>query len=124
MMSTAVVLGAAVDTHSAGPAPLTATDWIVLAVICSPIAALFAWGVVRARHGRAAVFNAVGRSGREIVRLEQRFVRLGPFFPPRRSDLVYRITAKEPSGRARTGWARWSRRWPFSRDTLDVRWDE
>jgi hypothetical protein len=93
-------------------------------VIGSPIAALFVWAIVRARRARDAVRVAVRRSGLEIVRLKQRFVRLGPFFPPRRSDLVYRITARDPSGRERMGWALWSRRWPFSRDTLELRWDE
>jgi hypothetical protein len=123
-MSTTLVLGAAFDTHSAHPAPLTAADWVVLAVICSPIVALLAWGVVRARQARDAVRAASNRSGFEIVHLKQRFLRLGPFFPPRRSDLVYRITVRDPAGRERMGWARWRREWPFSKDTLDVRWDE
>lgn len=123
-MWTTMTVVAAVDTHRGNPGPFTTSDWMLLAVICSPIIGLLVWGVVRARRGRDAVRAAVGRSGLEIVRLKQRFVRLGPFFPPRRSDLVYRITARDPSGRERTGWALWRRRWAFSRDNLDLRWDE
>jgi hypothetical protein len=112
-------------THPAHPAPFTISDWVLLAIICSPIAALYAVGIARMRHARSAVQLALRKSGFEIVRLKQRFLRQGPFFfHGYRSDIVYRVTARDAQGRERAGWARWGRIWVFGRDSLEVRWDE
>jgi hypothetical protein len=125
MMSSMLVLAASVDAHVADHAPLTASDWLVLALICSPIAALWIWGVLRIRQARVAVRAALGGSGFQIVGLKRRFFRIGPFLPGRlRSGVVYRITARDATGRERKGWAAWGRSWAFTQDKLELRWDD
>jgi hypothetical protein len=111
-------------TDPASSASFTTNDWLLLAIICSPIAALCAWGVVRVRQARAAIRAALRNSGLELVRFHHRFLRLGPFWTRARTHVVYRVTVRDAHGRERTGWAQWGRAWLFSPDTLEFRWDE
>ena len=112
-------------SHYAHPEPLTGTDVVVLIVLLSPIAALYAWGIARARRARADIRERLGAAGYQVVELQRRLLRLGPFTRwSMRSHVVYRVLARDREGRLRTVWARWGRVWLFARDTLEFRWDD
>ena len=113
-------------THAAHPQPLTMIDWLLLAGICSPIAALYAWGIFRLRRARAEIRDAIRQSGFDPVRMTQRWFLLGPFsfWTTSRGQIVYRLIVRDHTRRERTGWARWGRPWFFKPDTLELRWDD
>jgi hypothetical protein len=112
-------------SHYAHPQPLTPQDWFVLAVLLSPIAALWIWGVIRLRRARRAIHDAVEREGLRLIAMRGRWVRQGPFFwTTTRSQMVYRLTAEDEANQRRTGWARWGRTWLFRPDRLELKWDE
>lgn len=112
-------------SHAAHPQPFTPSDWIVLAIVLSPIAALWMWGVIRLRRAKRAIRDAVGVEGFDLIAMRQRWFRQGPFFwTSTRGQVIYRLTAQDASGRRRTGWARWGRTWLFRPDRLDLQWDD
>jgi hypothetical protein len=89
------------------------------------IIALFVWGVLRLRRGRAAIQVALEQAGYEVVKMERRIVRQGPFlWTTSNSQIVYRVLVSERSGRQRTAWARWGRTWLPEPDKLDLKWDD
>src|SRR5262249_51163926 len=95
--------------------------WVVL------ILAMWAWGLAQIRRGRGEIRGEIERSGYEVVKMNHRYLRLGPFcmWNSSRSQLVYRVIAREESTR-REGivWARWGRRWYWDPDTLELKWQE
>jgi len=100
-------------------------ELLVLGVVVVPIALLLSWGVVRLRRGQSEIRAAIERDGFEIVRMEHRVFRQGPmFWTTTRSQSVYRVVARDASGRERTAWARWGRTWLFARDALELQWDQ
>jgi hypothetical protein len=100
-------------------------ELLVLGVVVVPIALLLSWGVVRLRRGQSEIRAAIERDGFEIVRMEHRVFRQGPmFWTTTRSQSVYRVVARDASGRERTAWARWGRPWLFARDALELQWDQ
>jgi hypothetical protein len=104
---------------------LTPYEWLLVGVICSPIAALYAWGFIRVRRARADIRRAIRAEGMELLTMRQRWFRLGPlFWTTTRGQVVYRLTVRDSSGRSRTGWARWGRTWLPRADTLEIRWDD
>ena len=104
---------------------MSITDSLRLGIVATPIAVILAWGVVRLRRGRAAVLAAIEREGYEVVRIERRVLRQGPlFWTTTRSQSVYRVVARDVSGREHMGWARWGRTWLFTRDSLELRWEK
>jgi len=87
--------------------------------------AIVAWGVVRLRRTRRTVCASLERDGYHIVRIERRVLRQGPlFWTSTPSQVVYRLTVLDTSGRQRTGWARWGRRWLPNPDALKLWWDQ
>ena len=89
------------------------------------IVAIAAWGVVRLRRGRAAIQAVLEREGYEVLQMERRIVRQGPFWwTTTPAQIVFRVLVLEPNGRQRTVWARWGRRWLPEPDTLELRWDQ
>ena len=119
MSATIVAFG-----HPAHPRPLTVYDWLLLTIICSPIAALYVWGVFRARRARAEIRDTLRASALEVVALKRQIFRLGPFFRTvSRGHMVYRVIVLDAAGHQRTGWARWGRTWLPEPDTLEFRWD-
>lgn len=112
-------------SHYAHPEPLTGADAIILIAVLSPIAALYAWGIARARSARGHIRAALIAAGYDVVDLQRRLVRFGPFtWWSVHSHVVYRVRARDREGRLRTVWARWGRVWLFSPDTLEFRWDD
>jgi hypothetical protein len=112
-------------SHAAHLQPLTPSDWIVLAILLSPIAAQWVWGVLRMRHARRAIRDAVGVEGLHLIAMQQRWFRQGPLFrTTTRGQVVYRLTAQDASGRRRNGWARWGRTWLLRPDRLELQWDD
>lgn len=111
--------------HPAHPQPLTVYDWLLLALICSPIAALYVWGIFRGRRARAEIRATLRADGFDLVALNRRMFRLGPLYrTTTRSQMVYRVIVRDAAGRQRTGWARWGRTWLPRPDVLEFRWDE
>ena len=103
---------------------MSPADLYVLAVVATPIALLVYWGLVRLRRGRAAVRAAIERDGLNVVRIERRVLRQGPlFWTTTGSQSVYRVVARDASGREHTAWARWGRTWLFTPDSLELRWE-
>jgi hypothetical protein len=98
-------------------------DLVILAVVLAPVAALCAWGFVRAGRARRAIREALARDGCGGVTLRQRLLPGGPFGWPSRGQIVYRFIARDRDGRERRGWARWGRRWVLEPDSLELRWD-
>lgn len=112
-------------SHYADAQALTGTDALVLAVLLSPIAALYAWAIARVRRARADIRQNLSAAGYQVVELQRRLLRFGPFtWWSVRSHVVYRVRARDAEGRLRTVWARWGRTWLFSPDTLELRWDD
>jgi len=113
-------------THPAHAQPFTASDWFVLGVVISPILAVLVWGLVRARHARAAIRDAIRAKGFDVLQMKQRWFRFGPFsfWMTSRGQVVYRLIVRDSAGRRRMGWARWGRTWLPRPDTLEFQWDE
>jgi len=64
------------------------------------IVAIAAWGVVRLRRGRAAIQAALERKGYEVLQMERRIVRQGPFWwTTTPAQIVFRVLVLEPNGR-------------------------
>jgi hypothetical protein len=103
----------------------TPSDWILLALVVSPIIGLVIWGVVRLRRARRVIRDAVGIEGLRLVAMHRRWFRQGPFSrTATRSQVVYRLIAQDASGRGRNGWARWGRTWVARPDRLELEWDD
>jgi hypothetical protein len=97
----------------------------VVAIAGTFIIAIAAWGVVRLRRGRAAIQAAMELEGYEVLRMERRIMRQGPFWlTTTPSQIVFRVLVLEPNGRQRTVWARWGRRWLPEADTLELQGDQ
>jgi hypothetical protein len=104
-------------------------DFIVLAVAWLGAIVLFGAGVVmRLRRSRAIVRGALERAGYDVLRMNYRYLRLGPLFSlwnTSRAQDVYRVFVRERStGVDQTVWARWGRSWIASPPTLEFRCDD
>ena len=103
---------------------LTSVDRALLLVIVTPIAALVLWGIVRLGQARTAIRASLEAEGLESLQVRRSF-RHGPFAgTTSRGHAVYRVAARDKSGRERRGWARWGRAWLTNPDVLEMRWEE
>ncbi len=87
---------------------------------------LMAWSLGQLRRARREIRRAIERCGCKVMKMNYRYFRLGPFsmWNSSRSQLVYRVVAREATGRERIVWAQWGRRWFWNRDTLEVKWED
>jgi hypothetical protein len=95
--------------------------WVVLTL------AMWAWAFAQIRRGRHEIRGEIERSGYKVVKMNHRYLRLGPFsiWNTSRSQLVYRVVVREEStGRERIVWARWGRQMYWDPDTLELKWQE
>lgn len=104
-------------------------DFIVLASAWLGAIVLFVAGVViRLRRSRAIVRAALEVAGFEVLKMNYRYLRLGPFFSlwdTSRAQDVYRVSVRNrSSGTDQTVWARWGRRWFAARPTLEFRCED
>lgn len=103
---------------------VTAADAIILVIVVAFVALLVLWGVMRRRQGHSAIRAALAQEGLAPIRIEHRVFRQGPLWrTTTRSQTVYRVVARDATGRERTAWARWGRTWLFARDALEWQWD-
>ncbi|HTT24836.1 MAG TPA: hypothetical protein VMG82_38330 [Candidatus Sulfotelmatobacter sp.] len=93
--------------------------WSVLVI------ALLLWSWGQFRRARREIRSEVERSGCKVVRMKYRHLRLGPFsmLDTSRSQLVYRVVARDGTGRERVVWARRGRKWFWNPDALELRWE-
>jgi hypothetical protein len=101
-------------------------DFIVLAVAWLAAIVLFIVGVVvRLRRSRAIVRAALERAGYDVLEMNYRYLRFGPFFSlwnTSRAQDVYRVLVRHRvSGAEETVWARWGRSWITASKKLEFR---
>src|SRR5581483_1254158 len=89
------------------------------------LVALQLWAWDQGRRARREITSRIELSGGRVVKINYRYLRLGPFslWNSSRSQHVYRVVARDPSGRERIVWARWGRRWFWNPDTLELEWE-
>jgi hypothetical protein len=93
--------------------------------------AITVWGIVRIRHARRFIQEALERDGYQILRFKRRLVRLGPFgfrhyatiTATGKGSVYYRVDVLDREYRPRVVWARWGRASLFAPDQLELRWD-
>jgi len=87
---------------------------------------LLAFSLIRIHRARDKVRASLTQAGYDIVQLQFRFLRWGPYSwtTNQRSQIVYRVVARERDGRERHGWARCGRPWFWMDDKLEFQWDE
>jgi hypothetical protein len=77
-------------------------------------------------RGRQLLEGWAGRQGLDLVDVEVRFLRRGPFFwTTSNGQLVYYVSLRDGSGEIRRAWVRCGG-WFFGMlsDNVDVRWDD
>lgn len=89
------------------------------------IVATLLWGMQQGRRARQEIRDEIERSGCKVVKMNDRYLRLGPFslWNSSRTQHVYRVLVQEPTGYERVVWARWGRRWYWNQDKLELRWE-
>jgi len=109
--------------------PLPHLTFLGLVVLAS--LAVHAWSIRGVQRGRDEIGAALARDGYVVRSIELRWLTRGPFpdmRPPgvRNSpECLYYIVADDPSGRQRTGWARWRTRWPGqAADRWKMHWND
>ena len=98
---------------------------VAVAALLAAWLGLLAWGMLRMRKSRVIVRAALEKAGYDVLELQYRHLRLGPFFSlweTSRGQAVYRVALRERStGLDATVWARWGRPWPLAPDRLEFR---
>ena|SRR5438094_1178848 len=98
---------------------------LLVSILLLFIIANLLWGIRRWRRSSVEVRSALERAGYDVVHMERRIFREGPFsWTTTRSQCVFRFIVHESTGRERTGWARWGRKWLPDPDQLELKWDE
>src|SRR5262245_36243780 len=108
--------------HYATAGPWTTTDTIVFASLAVIVGVpLLAVSLIRIRRASDKVRASLQQAGYDIVQLQFRFLRWGPYSwtTNQRSQIVYRVVARERGGRERQGWARSGRPWFWMADKLE-----
>jgi len=82
------------------------------------------WNVRRRRYAREEIQAALQQAGYEVVRMNYRYWRTGPFsiWNTSRLQFVFRVLVRQV-GQEQTVWARWGRSWFFDSDRLDLNWE-
>jgi hypothetical protein len=104
-------------------------SFIVLTIAWLGAVALMVGGsVMRLRRSRVIVGAALERAGYEILKMNYRYLRLGPFFSlwnTSRMQDVYRVFVRErSSGFEGTVWARWGRTFFTAPEKLEFRCED
>jgi hypothetical protein len=78
------------------------------------------------RRGREMLVPWCAKAGYELIDVDHRYLFRGPFFwRASKSQMVYKISARERGGRVRSGYARCGGYWlGVFTEEVDVRWDE
>src|SRR5581483_8780204 len=118
----AVFIAVVADAAARGRFILLAIAWLVAIVL------IVAFVVMRLRRSRAIVRAALERAGYEVLTMNYRYLRFGPFFSlwnTSRAQDVYRVLVRDRStGTDQTVWARWGRRWFAAPKKLEFRCDD
>ena len=89
------------------------------------VSAILVWGFRRIHRGRVTVREALEQAGYQVLQIQRRIVRQGPFWrTTANSQVVFRVLVRETTGRQRTVWARWGRTWLPEANKLELRWEE
>jgi hypothetical protein len=88
--------------------------------------ALLIWSLGQFRRARREIRHAIEQAGGTPIEMRYRHLRLGPFslWDTSRSQHVYRIVVREATGHERIVWARWGRRWYWTQDSLELKWED
>lgn len=87
---------------------------------------LVIWSLRRRRRAREEIRAALQQAGYEVVKMNYRYWRTGPFsiWNTSRLHFVFRILVRQATGGERTVWARWGRAWFTTPDTLVLNWSQ
>lgn len=93
--------------------------WVVIVI------AMVAWSLQQGWRARREIRGEIERAGDKVVRIDYRYLRLGPYslWDTSRSQHVYRVAVQQATGHERIVWARWGRRWLFDPDALELTWE-
>src|SRR5215467_729864 len=82
------------------------------------------WNLRRRRHARGEIQAALQQAGYEVVTMNYRHWRTGPFsiWTTSRLHFVFLVLVRQ-AGLERTVWARWGRSWFTAPDTLELNWE-
>ena len=88
--------------------------------------ALLIWSLGQFRRARREIRHAIEQAGCTPIEMRYRHLQLGPFslWDTSRSQHVYRVVVREATGRERIVWARWGRRWYWTQDSLELKWED
>jgi hypothetical protein len=115
----AVFVAVVADAASRGNVIVLAVAWLAAII-------MFVVGVlVRLRRSRGIVRAALERAGYDVLEMNYRYLRFGPFFSlwnTSRAQDVYRVLVRHRvSGSEETVWARWGRSWITAPQKLEFR---
>jgi hypothetical protein len=113
--------------HYAAARPWTTRDTIIFIALAVVLGVpLLAVTVIRIRRASEHVRASLQQAGYEVVQLQYRFLRWGPYSwtTNQRSQVVYRVVVRDLVGRERHGWARSGRPWFWMNDKLEFQWDD
>jgi hypothetical protein len=113
--------------HFATAGAWTTKDTVIFVALAVVLGVpLVAISLIRVRRAGEYVRASLQQAGYEVVQLQYRFLRWGPYAwtTNQRSQTVYRVVVREHGGRERHGWARWGRPWFWLDDKLEFRWDD
>jgi hypothetical protein len=105
------------------------SSFVVLAIAWLVAIVLITGGIImRLRRSRAVVRAALERAGYDVLKMNYRYLRFGPFFSlwnTSRAQDVYRVLVRERStGADQTVWARWGRTWFTAPQKLEFRCED
>jgi hypothetical protein len=104
---------------------MTLSTVLVIVFVGLVVGAILVWGLRRIHHARAAVRGALEQAGYQVVRMQRRTLRQGPFWKTTtNSQVVFRVLVRETAGRQRTVWVRWGRRWLPEPDEIEMLWED
>ena len=102
--------------------------WDIFAAIVvawfGAIVYLAIWNMRRRRYAREEIQVVLRQAGYEVVQMNYRYWRTGPFsiWDTSRLQFVFRVLVRQ-AGQEKTVWARWGRPWFFNSDRLDLNWE-